>query len=137
MRNPDSSYLHWGGWEPAAAEILRRAHDLVAFGWCQDVDARDASYRPVQPWSSQACYWSLLGALVAALDAPRGARLESPQLIAELRLALEALSETMTAWSLKDWNDDGGRTQGEVLDTLTAAQRRCLTSHATTDPDGC
>ena len=91
----------------------------------------------MQPWSSQACYWSLLGALVAALDAPREATPESPQLVVELRLALDALSETMTAWSLKDWNDDGRRTQAEVLDTLAAAQRRCSASLATTDPDCC
>jgi len=125
MRKPDSSYLHSERSQPSATEILRRAHDLVAFGWCQRADARDAGYRPVQPWSSQACSWSLLGALVAALDAPGEAIPESPELIAELRLALVAVSETLTAWSLEDWNDATERTQAEVIDTLAAAQRRC------------
>ena len=134
MRNPDSFYLHWEHSQLSAAEILRRAHDLVAFGWCQQADARDADYRPVRPWTARACYWSLLGALVAALDAPEVTP-ESPQLIAELRLALVAVSETITASSLQDWNDDTERTHAEVMETLAAAHQRCAARLATTDPD--
>jgi hypothetical protein len=135
MHQPDSSYLHWEHSQPPATEILSRAHDLVSFGWCQGADARDATHLPVQPWSSKACYWSLLGALVAALDAPPDAMPESPELIAELRLALVAVSETMTAWSLEDWNDDTERTQAEVIETLAAARRRCAARLTTTDPN--
>ena len=61
------TYLHWDDAELSAAEILRRAHYLVAFGWCQGADATDAADRPVDPWSAHACQWSLLGALAAAL----------------------------------------------------------------------
>jgi hypothetical protein len=121
---PDS-YLHWDASTPSAIEILRRARDLVAFGWCQRVDAQDAEHRSVEPWSSRACYWSLLGALAAAMDAPREGHADSPALVAELRLALVAVSETISAWSLQGWNDEPDRTQAEVVEMLTAAHKRC------------
>jgi hypothetical protein len=124
MRAPDS-YLHWDASAPSAVEILRRARDLVAFGWCQGVDATDAEHRPAPPWSSRACYWSLLGALAAALDAPQEGNEDSPACIAELRLALVCVSETISAWSLEHWNDEPGRTQAEVVEMLTAAHLRC------------
>jgi hypothetical protein len=124
----NSSYVYWdSSSEPSATEILRRAHDLVAFGWCQGADATDARHQPVQPWSSDACCWSLLGALVAALDAPRDPGTDSPELIAELRIALVAISETITSWSLESWNDDAARTQQDVIGTLAAALSRCAT----------
>jgi hypothetical protein len=119
------SYLHWDASAPSAIEILRRARDLVAFGWCQGADATDAEHRPAEPWSSRACYWSLLGALAAALDAPREGRADSPALVAELRLALVGVSETISDWSLETWNDEPNRTQSEVVEMLNAARLRC------------
>src|SRR5205814_7057162 len=86
MRPPDSC-LHWDDGALTAVEILRRAHDLVAFGWCQGADAADADRHPVEPWSARACYWSLLGALSAALGTPQQDMPEGPALIDELRLA--------------------------------------------------
>jgi hypothetical protein len=53
MRSSDS-YLHWDASAHSAVEILRRARDLVAFGWCQRVDATDAEHRPTRLWSSRA-----------------------------------------------------------------------------------
>src|SRR5438874_12877230 len=85
MRPPDS-YLHWDDAALAAVESLRRAHDLVAFGWCQGADATDAEHHPVKPWSERACYWSLLGALSAAPGTPQQDMPESTARIAELRL---------------------------------------------------
>src|SRR5205814_1750641 len=82
---PSDSHLHWDDAELAAVEILRRAHDLVAFGWCQGADATDAELHPVKPWSVRACHWSLLGALSAALGTPQQDMPESPALIAEQR----------------------------------------------------
>ena len=134
MPEPEPPYLHWDHSDPTAVQILRRAHDLVAFGWCQHADAMDADRRPVHPWSSRACSWSLLGALVAALDAPNK-RPETPELIAELRLALVALSETIGAWSLQDWNDATERTQTEVAETLAAARQRCVAKQSAAEPN--
>ena len=118
-------HVHWERSEPSAVEILRRGHDLVAFGWCQETDARDSEQRPAKPWSAEACSWSLLGALVAALGAPGGTGAERPELIAQLRVALVALSQEISDWSLQAWNDDPQRTQAEVLEVLQASHRRC------------
>lgn len=127
-------YLHWEGTALSAVEILRRARELVAFGWCQGVDATDADHRAARPWSARACYWSLPGALVAALDAPEDRREGSPAMIAELRLALVGISETMSAWSLEEWNDEPDRTQAEVVEMLTAAHRWCAARTHTGSP---
>jgi hypothetical protein len=117
------SHLHWDDAQLSAAEILRRAHSLVEFGWCQGADATDAADQPVDPFSANACHWSLLGALVAALDTPER-NPESPELIAALRLALVAISDLIPDWSLQHWNDHPARTQAGVIDTLARAQDR-------------
>jgi hypothetical protein len=121
--NQSSSYLHWDDAELSAAEILRRTHDLIAFGWCQEDDATDADDHPVDPWSAHACHWSLLGAFAAALGAPDAHTPDAPELIAELRLALVAISDLIPDWSLQHWNDDPARAQSDVLATLASAQR--------------
>jgi hypothetical protein len=79
--NQSNSHLHWDAAELTAGEILRRAHDLVAFGWCQGADATDAAGHPVELWSVHACHWSLLGALAAALGTPAPDTPEPPELI--------------------------------------------------------
>jgi hypothetical protein len=119
-----NSYLHLDAAELTAAEILRRVHDLVAFGWCQGADATDEAGSPVDPWSLHACHWSLLGALAAALGAPNLHTPETPARIAELRLALIAISDLIPDWSLEHWNDHPARTQAGVVATLASAQRR-------------
>lgn len=119
-----NSYLHWDAAEITAAEILRRVHDLLAFGWCQGADATDPAGRSVDPWSAHACHWSLLGALAAALGAPSPHTPETPHLIAELRLALVAISDVIPDWSLEHWNDHPARAQRDVVATLASAQRR-------------
>ena len=65
---PNLSWL--SRFQPGAEHILMRAHELVAYGWCQGADARDQRDGPVPPWSEEARSWSLLGALVAAVDLP-------------------------------------------------------------------
>jgi hypothetical protein len=120
-------YLHWDDARLSAAEILRRAHSLVAFGWCQGTDATDAADQPVEPWSAYACHWSLLGALAAALGTPEQTP-ETPELIAELRLALVAISDLIPDWSLQHWNDHPARTQASVTETLARAHDRIAAS---------
>jgi len=127
---PSDSYLHWDGAALSAAEILSRAHGLVSFGWCQGADASDAELYPVEPWSARACHWSLLGALAAALGPPQLGTSESPALVAELRLALVAISARIPDWSLQRWNDDPQRTQAGVVDMLSAAHELCSTATA-------
>jgi hypothetical protein len=115
------SYIHWDDADLSAAEVLRRAHDLVAFGWFRGADATDAAGHPVAPWSAHACHWSLLGALVAALGPPNPHTPETPELIAQLRLALVAISDLIPDWSLQHWNDHPARTQAGVVATLASA----------------
>jgi hypothetical protein len=109
----------------AAAQLLGRAHGHVRQGWCQGADATDAFGEPVEPWSAEAVRWSLLGAIVVALD-----RAESST---SHELALPALAEAMGALadliyepSLARWNDDPLRSQQEVLTVLERARTICL-----------
>ena len=131
---PSDSYLQWDHAPLSAVEILRRAHDLVAFGWCQGADATDAEHHPVEPWSANACRWSLLGALAAALGTPPPNTPESRALIAELRLALVAISELIPDWSLQHWNDQPKRTQTGVVEMLAAAHEYCSATTAANRP---
>jgi len=103
-------------------QILVRARELVALGWSQGSDARNARGAPVPPWSTEAVGWSLLGALVAAVDLPA-----EPGAVAlrPLRRALAALAEVIEEPLLTSWNDEPGRTQEYVLWTLDAARLVC------------
>jgi hypothetical protein len=107
--------------ETDGEHILARARELVAFGWCQGADARDASGAPVEPWSESAVSWSLLGALVAAVDLPAQ---PDDVVLGPLRRALSALAEVIDEPLLAVWNDDAGRTPHEVVRTLDAARGR-------------
>jgi hypothetical protein len=109
--------------EPAA-ELLGRAHAHVRKGWCQGADATDASGEPVEPWSAQAARWSLLGAIVAALDRP--ARLGRELPLPALAIAMGALADLIDEPSLARWNDDPLRLQQEVLTVLERARTICL-----------
>jgi hypothetical protein len=51
-----------------SVELLHRACDLVRSGWSQHAEARSAEGVAVQPWQETAVAWSLLGALVGALE---------------------------------------------------------------------
>jgi hypothetical protein len=67
----------------------------------------------------------LLGALAAALGPPHDDIPESPALIAELRLALLAISDQIPDWSLQQWNDHPQRTQTGVAAMLAIAHDGC------------
>lgn len=54
---------------PAGLTLLLQARKLIGQGWTQHADARDCEEQAVEPWSPHAVAWSLLGALVAALEA--------------------------------------------------------------------
>jgi hypothetical protein len=119
----DPPHLRWREQAaPGPDLILVRAADLVTFGWCREAEARDAHDAPAEPWSAHAVRWSLLGALVAAVDLPPEPQ---PAFLGPLRRALSALAEVIEEPSLSKWNDAPGRTQEDVVRILEAARRVC------------
>src|SRR5205085_10411432 len=101
MRGPP--HLRWRDRvAPGPERILTRASDLIGFGWCQGAEARDSEDAPTEPWSERAVRWSLLGALVAAVDLPPD---PEPAFLGALRRALSALAEVIDEPSLSAWND--------------------------------
>jgi len=105
---------------PRAVDLLLRARELVAAGWAHSADARAADGREVEPWSEDAVSWSLLGAIVAALEEQdAGAGGELP--LADLAVALDALAVFVDDDSLSAWNDRPGRTLSEVESALSGA----------------
>jgi hypothetical protein len=100
-------------------EILRRMHELLSFGWCQNIFAQNADGRSVMIQDPAACQWCFGGALRLAL-------IEKHKGGAELEVGYDPLSEEgrLRGWcvsflseleSLGGWNDDRARTQAEVL----------------------
>jgi hypothetical protein len=102
-----------------AVVLLRRARALVGSGWTQGADARAADGTPLDPWSNEATAWSLLGALVAALEEGKAHDQALP--LTELALALDALAGFVDDDSLARWNDSPGRTLAQVESALAAA----------------
>ena len=105
--------------ETRAVELLRRASDLIGRGWTQHAESRDAGGDAVDPWQPTAICWSLLGALVAALDEQTDNGDDLP--LHELADALDALALFVDSDSLAEWNDDPKRTQDDVTGALDAA----------------
>lgn len=102
-----------------AVDLLFRARDLVQSGWTQNADARAADGAECLPWEGTAVEWSLLGAIVAALEeqCERGDDLP----LEELAEALHELARFVDQDSLAGWNDEQLRTQGEVAEALSSA----------------
>ncbi len=108
--------------DAAGFRLLRSTGRLVARGWCQGADARDAAGSEVEPWDDRAASWSLLGAIVAVLERESARRGEMP--LEELAAALYALADVIEVGSLVDWNDDEARSQDQVLEVISAATER-------------
>ena len=102
-----------------AVELLRCASDLIRRGWTQHAESRDAAGDAVDPWQPAATCWSLLGALVAALEEQTDNGNDLP--LQELADALDALALFVDSDSLADWNDDPRRTEVDVIRVLDAA----------------
>jgi hypothetical protein len=100
-------------------QLLQQARKLVARGWCQGSDARDSNGAGVEPWDPQAASWSLLGALVAAVELEAAASGEIP--LSELAAALNPLADLVDTDSLAAWNDKPDRSQAEVVAVLDRA----------------
>lgn len=100
--------------------LLQHARRLIERGWTQHADARDAGDVPVQPWDDRAVSWSLLGALVAAVDHAADIHGENTA-IRELALTCVLLADNLDTDSLEEWNDSPARTQQNVLAALDGA----------------
>lgn len=111
--------------ETEAAGLLALAREHVREGWCQGADATDNGGRPVQPWSEHARHWSLLGAIVAALDGPRAVPANRLSLPA-LAVAMATLADLIPEPSLARWNDSPNRSQAALVDLLARAHALCL-----------
>jgi hypothetical protein len=93
---------------PNAEQLLSRAAELIATGWCQNALARDEHGRQVEPWGPNASRWSLLGALTRIWHDDRGEELE----VFEAAYAALALA---TGGRPEEWNDARWRTKRHVL----------------------
>jgi hypothetical protein len=114
--------------EPRGLRLLRDARRFVANSWCRGADARDESGSEVAPWDEQAASWSLLGALVAALEHEASRLGEVP--LGELGAALFALADLIETDSLVEWNDDPRQTQANVIAVLDRAAATYLPPEA-------
>jgi hypothetical protein len=100
-------------------QLLRETRRRVARSWCRGADARNADGLEVDPWDDDAASWSLLGAMVAALEEEADIWGEMP--LDDLAAAMYALSGLIETESLADWNDDPRQTQQAVLEVLDRA----------------
>jgi anti-sigma regulatory factor (Ser/Thr protein kinase) len=108
-----------GDAQAQAVVLLARAAQRVREGWCQHVEAVDHAGTPVDAWSDQAAAWSLLGAVVAALDGPEGIPMFP---LPALATAMSALAMLIADHSLSGWNDAPSRTQDDVVAVLERAR---------------
>ena len=102
-----------------SVELLHGACERVRSGWSQHADARSANGAEVQPWQETAVAWSLLGALVAALEKRSDHGRDLP--LDHLAAALNELANVIDDDSLTTWNDDPVRTQHDAINALEAA----------------
>jgi hypothetical protein len=105
---------------PAGRQLLADARGFVSAGWCQYADARNRDGAEVDPWDDDAVAWSLLGALVAALEREAASRGEIP--FEELAASLYALAGVIEVESLSEWNDTVVHTQSDVVGALAEAE---------------
>ena len=105
--------------EAGGRRLLQEARKLVADSWARGAEARDPAGNVVDPWEEDAVSWSLLGAIVAALEREASRNGELP--LHELAAALYALARVIDADSLVEWNDRPQQTQGNVVATLDRA----------------
>ena len=100
--------------------LLHHARRLIERGWTQHTDARAADDTPVHPWDARAASWSLLGALVAAVEHTADTHGEQAAL-RELAHTCILLADTLDTDSLDDWNDAPARTGKDVIAALDRA----------------
>ena len=105
--------------EELAEQMLSEAYELVVGGWCQGAGAQDEMGRPIEPSSAFARRWSAAGALERVWRRAAGDQDEALEAFERANLALAAAVKDVP----QRWNDQAGRTHGEVLVALTDAHR--------------
>lgn len=100
---------------PSAEELLSAAGAQITFGWCQNALALDRQGRQVEPWSSSACRWSPLGALLNVWHERRGTELD----VLETAYAALALA---TGGRPEEWNAAPWRTKWHVVRAFNRAR---------------
>lgn len=96
----------------ASSSILTSAQGLIKRGWCQGAFARNSSGIDVDPGSSEAVSWSILGAIEAArrlltLNGARG--VWYPEFI------VTSVSSAAGVIEVEQWNDELLTTKEKVL----------------------
>lgn len=102
--------------------LLRHARRLIERGWTQHADARAADNSVVHPCDGRAVSWSLLGALVAAVEDVAGSEGE-PAALGQLARTCTLLADIVDTDSLDQWNDARERVRDDVLAALGQAAR--------------
>jgi hypothetical protein len=103
-----------------ATRLPQHARQLIERGWTQYADARRADGSIVHPCDGGAVSWSLLGALVVAVEGVAVSEGEHAA-IGELARTCVLLAEIVDSDSLEEWNDAGERTREDVLAALEQA----------------
>ncbi len=124
------------GAEARAADLLERAADRVASGWCQLASAQDLEGHSVDPSSIRSVRWCAVGAIVKAgeasdLDVIARAISMLAAWLARQGFVLDQGSSSGTSWEtalagvvrIAEWNDHPSRTAEEVAHALRAAAR--------------
>lgn len=97
--------------------LPRHARRLLERGWTQHADARGADQSVVHPCDGRAVSWSLLGALVAAVEHVAASDGEHVAL-GQLARTCNLLADIVDTDSLEQWNDAGERVREDVLAAL-------------------
>jgi hypothetical protein len=100
--------------------LPRHACRLLEQGWTQHADARAADQSVVHPCDGRAVSWSLLGALVAAVEHVAASEGELVA-IGQLARTCNLLADIVDTDSLEQWNDAGERVRDDVLAALDQA----------------
>jgi hypothetical protein len=100
--------------------LARNARARIERGWTQYADARRADGSIVHPCDGGAVSWSLLGALVVAVEGVAAIEGEHAA-IRELARTCVLLADIVDSDSLEEWNDAGERTREDVLAALGQA----------------
>jgi hypothetical protein len=100
--------------------LPRHARCLIERGWTQHADARAADEGIVHPCDGRAVSWSLLGALVAAVEHVAASEGEHAA-ICQLARTCTLLADIVDTDSLEQWNDSRERTRDDVVAALDQA----------------
>lgn len=94
------------------ADILNRAADRLEKpgAWIQSNFSKDKDGKVTGPQAPDACQWCMYGAVYAEATT-----------LEEVETVVAAIKKTIGTSPISMWNDQNGRTQGEVVTALRKA----------------